>query len=98
MSNSPAASPRNPGALLQTLHGGMVPMPPPIPPPYMMHQQAVMDLMVPEISRRFEGAPALSKPEFIQQVLNIVQCEPSFFDILYENYKRQVTPSTSSFK
>jgi hypothetical protein len=86
MNNSPAASPRNPGALLQTLHGGMVPMPPPIPPPYMMHQQAAMELMVPEIARRFENAPVLSKPEFIQQVLNIIQVTFTFLNIKKMTY------------
>ncbi|CAO3633235.1 unnamed protein product [Cunninghamella blakesleeana] len=33
----------------------------------------------------------LSKPEFIQQFLNIVQNDPTFFDTLYEDYKTQKT-------
>ncbi|KAG1085791.1 hypothetical protein G6F42_021250 [Rhizopus arrhizus] len=109
---SPAASPnnRNPGALLQALHGGLPPPPPshslPLPPQHQQQQQQqsvpmgmplmpqqVMGLMRPEVGRRFGGGrPLLSKPEFIQQLLNMIQCDPTFFDILYENYKGQMGP------
>lgn len=90
--NSPAHSPltqnRNPGALLQALHGGLIqpPLPPPPPPHYLMNPhppqlggllppQQVLGLMRPEVARRFPngGRPTLSKPEFIQQLLNMIQ-------------------------
>ncbi|KAI9476546.1 MAG: hypothetical protein EXX96DRAFT_302121 [Benjaminiella poitrasii] len=105
MNMSPVASPnnqRNPNALLQALHGGL----PPPPPPPLLHQQQqplvvmpllppqqVIGLMGPEINRRFASKPMLSKPEFIQQLLNMIQCDPTFFDILYENYKGQMGPT-----
>ncbi|KAI8641418.1 hypothetical protein BD408DRAFT_346176 [Parasitella parasitica] len=106
---SPASSPnnRNPGALLQALHGGLPPQPHALPlplPQQHQHQQSVpmgtplmpqqvMGLMRPEVARRFGGGrPMLSKPEFIQQLLNMIQCDPTFFDILYENYKGQMGP------
>jgi hypothetical protein len=81
MNMSPAASPsnpnRNPGALLQALHGGLAPPHPPAPPSVFMGMplmpQQVMSLMRPEVGRRFAGGPVLSKPEFIQQLLNMIQ-------------------------
>jgi hypothetical protein len=84
---SPANSPRNPGALLQTLHGGLLPPQPqqlPLPPHFhpppphphmnmsMLPPQQAMGLLRPEIARRF-GNRQLSKPEFIQQLLNMIQ-------------------------
>jgi hypothetical protein len=35
--------------------------------------QQVMGMMRPEVNRRFTGRPLLSKPEFIQQLLNMIQ-------------------------
>ncbi|KAG2232889.1 hypothetical protein INT48_004902 [Thamnidium elegans] len=91
MNMSPAASPRNPGTLLQALHGGIPPIIPqqqPLGMPLMPQQ--VMGLMRPEVARRFSGRPILSKPEFIQQLLNMIQCDPTFFDVLYETYQNQM--------
>jgi hypothetical protein len=92
MNMSPAASPsnpnRNPGALLQALHGGL---PPPVPPVFMgmpLMPQQVMGLMRPEVGRRFAGGPMLSKPEFIQQLLNMIQVnkDNSIDYTLYANH------------
>jgi hypothetical protein len=92
---SPAASPnnRNPGALLQALHGGLPPPPPPPPPQQQqsvpmgmpLMPQQVMGLMRPEVGRRFGGGrPMLSKPEFIQQLLNMIQvCLLSFNALIW---------------
>ncbi|KAI7882139.1 uncharacterized protein EV154DRAFT_40489 [Mucor mucedo] len=93
MNMSPAASPRNPGTLLQALHGGILPPPPTqqnVPMGMPLMPQQVMGLMRPEVARRFGGRPPLSKPEFIQQLLNMIQCDPTFFDILYETYQGQM--------
>lgn len=77
-SGSPSTPNRNPGALLQALHGGLAPPPPaPAPPSAFMGiplmPQQVLGLMRPEVGRRFAGGPMLSKPEFIQQLLNMIQ-------------------------
>ncbi|KAI7901325.1 uncharacterized protein BX663DRAFT_514110 [Cokeromyces recurvatus] len=99
--SSPVASPnnqRNPNTLLQALHGGLPPPLPPLPQPLvgmpLLPQQAI-GLMGPEISRRFANRPLLSKPEFIQQLLNMIQCDPTFFDVLYKNYESQMGSSTN---
>ncbi|KAF7721446.1 hypothetical protein EC973_004670 [Apophysomyces ossiformis] len=55
------------------------------PPPLL--PQETLDLTQPEIDRRFSQRPLLSKPEFIQQYLNIVQHDIMFLDALYENYR-----------
>jgi hypothetical protein len=76
MNMSPANSPRNPGSLLQALHGGIPPPPPhsqSVPMGMPLMPQQVMGLMRPEVARRFGGRPTLSKPEFIQQLLNMIQ-------------------------
>ncbi|KAG0782691.1 hypothetical protein G6F22_008993 [Rhizopus arrhizus] len=82
-------------SLLQVLQSGISPpVPPPIPPqqqPFLPQQQ-MMGLMQPEIARRFNGRPLLSKHEFIQQVLTMIQRDPVFLDSLYENYKTQMVP------
>ncbi|RUS24619.1 hypothetical protein BC938DRAFT_473317 [Jimgerdemannia flammicorona] len=40
-----------------------------------------------EMGRRFgSGAKVMSKPEFIQQFLNLVQNDPTFIDALYNSY------------
>ncbi|KAI8982325.1 hypothetical protein BDF20DRAFT_866276 [Mycotypha africana] len=82
--------PQHPAALSSQPH---LPTPPPPPMPPMglpLLPQQVIGLMRPEIGRRFAGRPLLSKPEFIQQLLNMIQCDPTFFEILYESYKAQM--------
>ncbi|KAI8983795.1 hypothetical protein BDB01DRAFT_790121 [Pilobolus umbonatus] len=90
MNMSPIASPRNPGALLQALNGGTPPSHPPpnvslVPAPIMPQQ--VIDLMRPEVNRRLDGRPPLSKSEFIQQVATMIQRDPTFWDALYSSYR-----------
>lgn len=87
MNMSPANSPRNPGSLLQALHGGIPPPPPPsqsVPMGMPLMPQQVMGLMRPEVARRFGGRPTLSKPEFIQQLLNMIQVNVNYV-INYSN-------------
>ncbi|KAG1469358.1 hypothetical protein G6F56_003304 [Rhizopus delemar] len=98
MHNSPLQTmPALPNArnlsLLQVLQSGISPpVPPPIPPQqqHFLPQQQMMGFMQPEVAMRFNGRPLLSKHEFIQQVLNMIQRDPLFLDALYENYKSQM--------
>ncbi|ORX51655.1 hypothetical protein DM01DRAFT_1408604 [Hesseltinella vesiculosa] len=46
----------------------------------------------PEIIKRLASHQTLSKPEFIQQFINIIQSDPTFFDILYDQYQKQRRP------
>ncbi|KAI7874830.1 hypothetical protein K492DRAFT_174099 [Lichtheimia hyalospora FSU 10163] len=60
--------------------------------------QQVMDLTQSELDHRTpEGQPTLSKPEFIQQFLNMVKNDASFLDSLYDRYKSD-RPSTNKSK
>ncbi|KAI9264864.1 hypothetical protein BDA99DRAFT_507110 [Phascolomyces articulosus] len=60
----------------------------PHPPPPLMHQ-STLDMTQAEVDQRFgsDGRPLLSKPEFIQQFLNMVQNDSSFLDTLYDRYR-----------
>ncbi|CEG69746.1 hypothetical protein RMATCC62417_05766 [Rhizopus microsporus] len=97
MTPQPPTAPPVPNArnlsLLQVLQNGITPpVPPPIPPQQpLLPQHQLMSLMQPEIARRFNGRP-LSKPEFIQQVLHMIQRDPLLLDSLYESYKAQMVP------
>ncbi|KAL1932817.1 hypothetical protein VTP01DRAFT_8495 [Rhizomucor pusillus] len=69
------------------------PPPPPmsvmngVPPPPPLAPQHAVELSQGEVLRRFGGGPMLSKPEFIQQFMNIVHNDPLFFDHLYSSYQ-----------
>ncbi|KAI9490769.1 hypothetical protein BDB00DRAFT_874942 [Zychaea mexicana] len=56
--------------------------------------QSTINLTQPEVDMRFagDGRPLLSKPEFIQQFLNMVQNDTSFLDTLYERYRNKQAP------
>ncbi|KAI7860488.1 hypothetical protein BDC45DRAFT_103460 [Circinella umbellata] len=85
----PSPSGMYPSPRLGANAGPNVPHPPVPQQSQSLMPQQTLDIIQPEVDRRFgnEGRPPLSKPEFIQQFLNMVQSDSSFLDTLYDRYR-----------